>query len=262
MTLKTYNDSPQRLDRRKFLVDLESKIETLQAHKLGLPQLKELMVEIQGMSLNGATSRKPFFFVPRSDLPEPDEERIKYLQWVFDLDEQDTCFTSPSDRARQFEVSWTRYTLRRAYDEAARNRPWSKKCVGDYMYWKTVYECTQPEFGVFHMTDMPGRGFPHMMAVIYNDLEVENQEILRGELLIILRMMIGQFRLRRLLGHMIIPVMIISFMGKSARAIEAYFDGERLILGCTDLYSTRHQTATALKDLGGLYLGTPIGDTA
>ncbi|RAH75621.1 uncharacterized protein BO66DRAFT_425066 [Aspergillus aculeatinus CBS 121060] len=56
--------------------------------------------------------------------------------------------------------------------------------------------------------------------------------------------------------------MILSFMGKSARAIEAYFDDERLILGCTDLYSTRHQTATALKDLGGLYLGTPIGNTA
>ncbi|RAH87252.1 hypothetical protein BO86DRAFT_384447 [Aspergillus japonicus CBS 114.51] len=51
-------------------------------------------------------------------------------------------------------------------------------------------------------------------------------------------------------------------MGKSAQAIEACFDGERLVLGCTDLYSIRHQSATALKDLGGLYLGTPIGDTA
>ncbi|PYH86298.1 hypothetical protein BO82DRAFT_428743 [Aspergillus uvarum CBS 121591] len=125
MTLTMYTDSPRRLERRRFLVDLEYKIETLQAHKLDLLQLKELKVEIQQLSLCGAPA--PFSLQPSAD---------------------------------------------------------------DYKFWKDVYESMQPEFAVFHMTDMPGRGFPHMMAVIYNGLEVENQGALRGELLIILRMMI------------------------------------------------------------------------
>lgn len=50
-------------------------------------------------------------------------------------------------------------------------------------------------------------------------------------------------------------------MGKRGRVIEGYFDGERLIMGCTDLYDLRNNTAMALKDFAEWYLGDPVGNT-
>ena len=53
----------------------------------------------------------------------------------------------------------------------------------------------------------------------------------------------------------------MSLLGKNARAIEAYFDGEYLILRCTKLYSFRDDPSTTLKHLTEWYAGTPEGNT-
>lgn len=88
--------------------------------------------------------------------------------------------------------------------------------VGDYTPYKSVYGYEKPEFGTFHLTDIRGGEFPHSKAVIYNGLEGKNQHLLRGELLILLRIMLGQMRKRRFLHHMVAPVLsLFRFLNSS-----------------------------------------------
>ncbi|CAG8892989.1 unnamed protein product [Penicillium egyptiacum] len=53
-----------------------------------------------------------------------------------------------------------------------------------------------------------------MKAVTWNSLETEASEVSRGELLIILRLTLGQLRKVRSLQHDVAPIMIISLIGK------------------------------------------------
>ncbi|PLB44885.1 hypothetical protein P170DRAFT_513009 [Aspergillus steynii IBT 23096] len=250
-------ETPEHLERRRVLLRLEQQVEALEAHELNASQAENLEIEIHQVTLDRTSNCKPFFFRPHSSLPEPEDNRVNHIHSV--LDDEDPCFTDPVDRAYQIENNWSSYTFQSPFETVS--MPWSRKSVGDYTPYKSVYGYEQPEFGTFRMTDIPGGSFPHTKAVIYNNLEGKNQHILRGELLIILRLMLGQLRKRRF-HHMIAPVLVISFMGKCGRAIEAYFDGRKLILGCSGLYHFRDQTSKALRDFAEWYLSDPIGNTA
>lgn len=80
----------------------------------------------------------------------------------------------------------------------------------DYTPYKDLYQYDKPAFGAFRMVDIAGREFPHFKAVIYNDLEADNETCFRGELLISLRIMLGQLTKIRLVHHNIVPVMLYS----------------------------------------------------
>ncbi|CDM33203.1 unnamed protein product [Penicillium roqueforti FM164] len=88
-------------------------------------------------------------------------------------------------------------------------------------------------------------------------------KLCRGELLIILRLMICQFRMVRLLHHKVAPVLVASFMGEHARMLESYFDGESLILRSSDLYhlSERKTTAEVFEAFAMWFAGNPAGET-
>lgn len=87
---------------------------------------------------------------------------------------------------------------------------------GDYTPYKDVYQYGGPawgipSFGAFRMMDSAGKEFPHFKAVIYNDLEADNNTCFRGELLITLRIMLGQLRKVRFVHHQIAPNSLFSF---------------------------------------------------
>ncbi|CAI7617210.1 unnamed protein product [Penicillium viridicatum] len=58
------------------------------------------------------------------------------------------------------------------------------------------------------MTDVRGKAYPHTKAFMYNDMEATDGTILRGELLTIFRLMLGQLRKARLLQHRKAPSLI------------------------------------------------------
>lgn len=80
--------------------------------------------------------------------------------------------------------------------------------ICDYNPFKHLYKYDKPDFGVFRTMDVPGEEFPHVKAVIYHGLEAEGKKLCRGELLIILRLMLGQLRKVRLLRR---KVALVSF---------------------------------------------------
>ncbi|RAH47534.1 uncharacterized protein BO95DRAFT_441066 [Aspergillus brunneoviolaceus CBS 621.78] len=125
----------------------------------------------------------------------------------------------------------------------------------------TCTNSTNPSSVLSSRMDIRGSNFPHSKAAIYNNMEGDHHRLLRGELLILLRVMLGRLRKRPLLEYMIAPVFMVSFMGKRARAIEAYYDGQLLILRRTAFYSFPAQISPTFKELGEWYYGNPTGNT-
>ncbi|CRL28761.1 unnamed protein product [Penicillium camemberti] len=141
---------------------------------------------------------------------------------------------------------------------------------GDYTPYKDLYQYGArwlgfPSFGAFETMDSAGREFPHFKAVIYNDLEADSNTCFRGEVLISLRLMLGQLSKVRLVHHQIAPVLLISLSGRHARLLESYFDqkSKSLMMRSSDLYELNNKTSIseAFKTLTGYFFGAPAGNT-
>ncbi|OQE06108.1 hypothetical protein PENVUL_c020G04900 [Penicillium vulpinum] len=243
-------ESPEHYKDRRVLLDLELVIDELEEHKkheIHLAELEGLGIVHQRMTLDREDSaRKPSFFAPHSSIPKPSDDTVDELRSTLEF--EDTCFTQPVDRARQVAGPWASYV------------PYG--VIDDYTPYKDLYQDHKPEFGPFRISDIRGKGFPHTKAFIYNDMDATDESILRGELLVILRLMLGQLRKRRLLHHRKAPVFLVSFMGKRARAFESYFNGQALVLRTTKLYNFPEDTSIGFKSLAEWYLSSPTGDTS
>ncbi|PYH91583.1 hypothetical protein BO71DRAFT_486103 [Aspergillus ellipticus CBS 707.79] len=206
-----------RRERRRVLMELEAKIDGLPVHEVAISQLAEMKILVQPMALNEKSDIKPLFFAPYRSYPELEDDVVERK------------FPDLGDYTRTWK-----------YIEYISDPLWTGKAIGDYSVYKDLYQYPQPEFGVSRMTSIDGKEYPHSKIVSYNNLNGNDNELLRGELLIILRLMLEQLRKRRLLDHMVAPVLLFSLMGpQHARAIEAYYDGKDLILRATKLYDFR-----------------------
>ncbi|KAL4922559.1 hypothetical protein BDW62DRAFT_197230 [Aspergillus aurantiobrunneus] len=244
-------EPPQRLERRKFLIRLEANIEALEGHELKLSLLEKMDVRTQAMDLDKNSDRKPRFFLPSSpEFSPPGEDDVEDINDLHEvLADEDTCFTRPIYRARQVYTTWSPY--------ASRCRPRKR----DSTLW-FAGDGIDPTTGAWNILDIrrpPGK-YPHSKATVYNNWVGEEGEILRGELLAVLRLMLGRLNKRAFIDHAVAPVFILSFIGKHARAVESYYDG-RYHLRITRLYNFPDETLPALKTLGEWFFGGPTGDS-
>ncbi|CAI7677901.1 unnamed protein product [Penicillium discolor] len=241
-------ESPGHYKDRRVLLELERVIDELsenKKHKIDVTELKGFGIVHQRMTLNREDSAsKPSFFAPYPGIPEPSDSIVDELRSTLAF--EDTCFTDPVDRAPQVAGPWSSHV------------PYG---VNDYKLYKDLYQDDKPQFGTFRMTDVRGKAFSHTKAFMYNDMEATDGTILRGELLTILRLMLGQLRKARLLQHRKAPVFLVSFMGKCARAFEFYYNGQSLVLRTTNLYNFPEETSIGFKNLAEWYLSSPTGDT-
>ncbi|RAH58105.1 hypothetical protein BO85DRAFT_487913 [Aspergillus piperis CBS 112811] len=89
----------------------------------------------------------------------------------------------------------------------------------------------------------------------------KNAKVLRGEVMVILRLIIAQMKSVRFVEQFTAPVLLYSFMGpQHARLIEAYFDGNSLIMRPTRLFDLRKMDADVIRTLGQWFSGLTIGD--
>ncbi|KAJ5272171.1 hypothetical protein N7524_005440 [Penicillium chrysogenum] len=252
-------ETSRHWEQRRLLHDLESSIENLDVHKLDVTRLKELNVNL------GTSALKPHFFAPRhDDLPQPSD---KILDEFFAPDpwpsSDGTASEDPYQEAYATHIFWESYAFHDVnfLDSA----PWRSKDPGDYTPFGSLYQYDAPEFGAFDTADVAGGQYPHFKAVIYNGLEADNETCFRGELLIILRLMLGQLRKIRLLHHNIAPVLLVSLAGKRARVLEAYFDegSQSLVVRSSELYEVSDRTSASKTfiTLAEYFLGDPAGNT-
>ncbi|KAK2805794.1 hypothetical protein FQN50_006070 [Emmonsiellopsis sp. PD_5] len=256
-------ESPARRRMREALRSLTLSIKGLGVDEFDLHQLKGFNIQIHPMTLDETshTRHKPSYFAPYPGhlIPEPDDDALGGAYNGLD-DETELSLTRPVDRAYVMNIHlscYISYCERNAKGERA---PWTSKCVGDYPF-KGLYKHAQPEFGCYQITDLNGPDYPHVKAVMYNNLVAKDSTILCGELLPILRIMLTQFWKTQFIHQMVSPVLIFSLMGHQARVIEAYFQDRILYLRPTKMYDFSHRNPEAFKTFVQWYMGSPIGDT-
>ncbi|KAI2742388.1 hypothetical protein CBS147339_5067 [Penicillium roqueforti] len=221
----TSRESKVHFAHRLALVKLHDDIEALEVHEFDASQLAKLNIKREHMSLREDSDLKPRYFAAISNIPQPTDEVIDEAVDVEGL------FEDTISRSYHFERVWRHYGLEVRWE--CNDRVWRSKPVCKYHAFKS--------FGLL----------------------VDDSKLCRGELLIILRLMICQFRMVRLLHHKVAPVLVASFMGEHARMLESYFDGESLILRSSDLYhlSERKTTAEVFEAFAMWFAGNPAGET-
>ncbi|KAL4784829.1 hypothetical protein BJX76DRAFT_326140, partial [Aspergillus varians] len=241
-------------------------------------------IRVQHMSLDKNSDQRPNFFLPSSEYPpfDQDEELNEFYE---DMAFEAPYLEAPVERARQVHGIWLDFAFNWRPGKPDINL-WYAGCVADHTPYKPLTPINQSsEFGAWNIWDIrrPQGKFPHSKAAVYSNRVGKNGEILRGELLAVLRLMLGRLKKRIFIEHMTAPVnlsllfpfprsaghsliilqvFILSFMGKHARAVESYFDGEYLHLRITRLYNFPEETEPAIKIFSEWFAGDPTGDTS
>ncbi|OJI83289.1 hypothetical protein ASPTUDRAFT_124473 [Aspergillus tubingensis CBS 134.48] len=258
-------ESPARRQVRVALRDLALNIKSLAVDEFDLQQLENLSINVDSMVLDQMSSEKPIYFAPYSDhsFPEPNDDDLHGSYNGVD-DETDPAFSRPYDRAYVMDMhfdSYISYYNLKAKREGYRS-PWVPKCIGDSAFGNIgLYRDEQPEFGCFSIAEPKDPVCPHVKAIIYNNMVATDSTILFGELMPILRIMLKQYWRAKYIHSMVSPVLVFSLMGLQARVIEAFFQGQELIIRPTKLYDFSHGNPSAFKTFTQWYMGRPIGDT-
>ncbi|KAB8264339.1 hypothetical protein BDV32DRAFT_135271 [Aspergillus pseudonomiae] len=222
---------------------------------------KNYNIEVDLMVLDEASSLKPSYFAPcRSPIPDPSADTSGEPYKGQDH-ETEYSFTRPVDRAYVMWNMHLAYYMSFCDSSVTGERtPWISQCVGETPF-RGLFKYEQPEFGCYEITYLDGPSYPHVMAVIYNNLVATDDTVLCGELLPILRIMLAQLMKWEFVHQMVSPVLIISLMGLKVRVIEAFFKDQKLVVRPTKMYDFTHGNDAAFKVFAQWYMGQPIGDT-
>ncbi|KAL4965188.1 uncharacterized protein BDV14DRAFT_173372 [Aspergillus stella-maris] len=252
-----------RAQQRIAIFDLEDSIDSISADEFSFAELRELNVDVRSLTLDENSPNKPFFFTRDQSLPSSRREDL--IKLYHELHEADVVadpevIERPMDQAQGFYYAWNSCTHPLRFSNRA-SSPWSGGDPGDYVQFKDIYQYEQPEFGAYEVTQVANDSLPHRKAIIYNNLKGKEGHITRGEILDILRLMIPQFVRRRFKRHMVFPMFVLSFMGRHARIIEAFFDSRKnLVLRTTRLFTFPEETVSGFPKLDW-YFNFPSGNT-
>ncbi|KAK2801206.1 hypothetical protein FQN51_005521 [Onygenales sp. PD_10] len=221
-------ESPTHIAMRHDLRRIALRIKDLAVDEFSPEQLKSLNIRIDPMILDETSPRKPSYFAPYPAhlVPDPDEE---VLGGAYNgIDDEMEPFTRPAN----------------------------------HYPFQGLYKYAEPAYGCYRITDLNGPTYPHVKAVMYNNMvTTDDSMILYGELFPMVRIMITQFWKAQFAHQMVSPVLIISLMGFKARVIEAYFKNQILAVRPTKMYDFTHANPAAFKMFVQWYMGPPVGDT-
>ncbi|KKK12770.1 hypothetical protein P175DRAFT_0431385 [Aspergillus ochraceoroseus IBT 24754] len=256
-------ESQKHKELRGALRALAKHFNSLETHQFDYSHLKTHKVDVLPMDLDNSKTR-PKFFTPcaASLLMNPDYEYDRTRRTYCDFDLVSPIRRLPIDCARNM-ISYFSYYIFASNLQSNDyiHGKWSSISVDDTPF-TGLFDHASPEYGTPTAAEYTDYSCTHIKAMIYNDLEGNDSQLLRGEIVIALRLIYGQFRRLRFFEHLTAPVLLFSFMGpQHARIIEAYFDGSSLVMRPTRLFDLRKKDEALIKTFGQWYLGSPTGDT-
>ncbi|KAJ1714543.1 hypothetical protein NYO67_3257 [Aspergillus flavus] len=133
--------------------------------------------------------------------------------------------------------------------------------IGDCKF-PNLYRILEPEFGTLSVFHVAKASKPHIKCIMHNDLGVDDSHLLRGEVLTVIRIMLGQLKQKVFVSEMVAPVLLFSLNRRHPRVIEAYFDGLELLVRRTKPYDFTFLNAAGFKTFAQWLLGNPISDTS
>ncbi|PYI09930.1 hypothetical protein BO78DRAFT_361696 [Aspergillus sclerotiicarbonarius CBS 121057] len=260
------SESPERQKFRVALRAVTNHVASLEVHEFDSHQLESHKIQLLPMDLNESSDSRPTFFSPCSASlllnPDDDYDRERPPGY-YDFDSIDPIFRRPIDCARNMINYFSYYAFACACHSKDKilDRVWSGVSIGEVPFVGLI-EHDSPEYASLDAIQVKEGPYPHIKALLYNDLNATDGRILRGEIMIALRFIIAQMRRSRFLQHMTAPVLLFSFMGpQHTRLIEAYFNGSSLVMRTTKLFDLRKKDEAVIKALGQWYFGEPVGDT-
>ncbi|GES63202.1 dienelactone hydrolase family protein [Aspergillus terreus] len=96
-----------------------------------------------------------------------------------------------------------------------------------------------------------------MKCIVETDV-IGDDRLVRGELITILQVMRGRLHTKYRRSHIVAPVMLFSIMGPfHVRVLEAYYNGDKVVVRKTKLYDLREYNPTTLDLLHRWWLAIP-----
>ncbi|KAL2816729.1 hypothetical protein BJX63DRAFT_430109 [Aspergillus granulosus] len=128
---------------------------------------------------------------------------------------------------------------------------------GDFNFGDLV-DLTMGRQWLVHTTwHMESIGAPHMVVMMYNEMEEPNG-LFHGEIKTAICVMHGRLKDPELPGHVFAPVLLFSAIGKHhLRIIEAYHNGEHLVMRTTQPFDMTERNDDLFIELSRWRLGGP-----
>ncbi|PLN86611.1 hypothetical protein BDW42DRAFT_158122 [Aspergillus taichungensis] len=250
-----------RYNLRKALTIMERDIKALEKTEtfiLDQSVLKQYKVRILPLSLEPYDSLAPKFFTSFApkDMPEPTEQYVD--------DEYDNhMITRSCDYGRLISNYLDSYVGNLVFDCPGVSRTWLQHQIGDYNFGdNSLWRMYKPEFGTMDIRHVSDASKPHIKCIMHNDIDVDDDHLLYGELYTVIHIMLGQLKLKGFVNDMVAPVLLFSLNQQHPRVIEAYFDGQELLLRHTKRYDFTYLNAAGFKTFAQWLMGDPIGDTS
>ncbi|KAK2793827.1 hypothetical protein FQN50_009974 [Emmonsiellopsis sp. PD_5] len=201
--MEPVTEPSDRYNLRKAIAVMERDIKVLEktdTHTLDQGLLKKCRVQILPLSLDANDSLAPKFFTcfAPNDIPEPTQE---YVDREYDTDR----LTLSSECGRLIHLYLQSYVRELMNDFPEIPRMWSSNQIGDYDFGN-LYRTLEPEFGTLSILHVAKASKPHIKCVMHNDIDVDHRHLLRGEILTVIRIMLGQLKQKVFVNDMIAPV--------------------------------------------------------
>ncbi|KAE8153591.1 hypothetical protein BDV25DRAFT_149140 [Aspergillus avenaceus] len=260
-------EHPERKAMRKSLRRLERHITGLKPdHQIAPSEIDQ--IQFMPMVLDENSMDRPTFFTPLNEslLEAPDDKYDEENEMGYDTyDSIPEDWRDPKTCAQAISIYWYTYLSRYSLGKQPPGGEivWSPVEINNAVYkYKDLYRFDFPQFGYDDIEQVAHGPYAHVMATIHNNLNTDDDHILQGELLAILRLMIAHLRRGRFIDHMVSPIMAFSLVGpQHARVIETYMEGHNVVVRRTKLYDLRTKDAAAFKTFAQWYFGKPRAPT-
>ncbi|GLA05233.1 hypothetical protein AnigIFM60653_005709 [Aspergillus niger] len=257
--MESVTESRDRYNLRRALNLLERDLSILEDkgyYTLDQTLLKRYRVQIEPLSLRGNDSLAPKYFGPfiPQGMPEPTQEYV-------DRNYNTARLTLSSEFGRLIYIYLQSYIRKLMIDFPTIRRVWSSNQIGDYDFGN-LYRTFEPEFGTLSIFHVAKAARPHIKCIMHNDLDADDSHLLYGEVLTVVRIILGQLKQKVFVNDMVAPVLLFSLNRRRPRVIEAYYDGEKLVMRHTKPYDFTTLDKADFKTLAQWLLGDPIGDTS
>ncbi|QKX53512.1 uncharacterized protein TRUGW13939_00591 [Talaromyces rugulosus] len=248
------SESREHKELRTAIRALVRHFDDLETHQFDYSHLKTHRVNVLPMGLDNSNAGPSFFNPCSASLLDPNDEYDRERSKYSGFNSIDPVYRCPINCARGVISYFSYYVFANeihcGYD--IHSKLWSSIRDNDKWASTNLFEHKFPEYGAPKAIEAKDRSYPHVKAMIYSNLNGEDGQILRGEIVVVLRIIRAQVR----------RVLLFSFIGpQHARVIEAYFDGSSLVMRPTKLFDLREKDEALIKFLGQWYIGEATGDT-
>ncbi|KKZ66140.1 hypothetical protein EMCG_08129 [[Emmonsia] crescens] len=237
----------ERISRRKMLRAIKESLEQLKSPYLSGAGLRHL--GIQQLTMSISTEKEPLFFRPYSAPIQPPE--IDTLTNYYpEFDE------SPFRNAEYLGWYLNQYFQNCSLPKKDLNPPGSFYVdFGSFKFGKLIDVSKEPRWQVQAAWNVAHASVPHMKVLMYSGIIGNEDELFRGELLAIIDVMCRRLNTKSLRPHIIAPVLLFSVVGMHhIRVVEAYSNGEGLVVRATRLYDLKHRDHKLLIQLSKWWL--------